>query len=47
MNTDPLIGILDYGMGNIQSVVNAFSALEHPHRLLNSPDRPHRECAAF
>lgn len=34
-----MIGIIDYGMGNLSSVANALDHLEIPNRLLESPNQ--------
>lgn len=34
-----MIGIIDYGMGNLSSVANALDHLETPNQLLESPDQ--------
>ncbi len=34
-----MIGIIDYGMGNLGSVVNALAYLRRPARILNQPDQ--------
>jgi glutamine amidotransferase len=31
------LGVLDYGAGNLRSVLNAFSAIEHPAKLISTP----------
>ncbi len=31
------LGILDYGAGNLRSVLNAFKAIEHPAKLVRTP----------
>lgn len=33
-----MIGIIDYGMGNLRSVMNAFEAIEAPARLVRHPE---------
>lgn len=33
------LGILDYGAGNLRSVVNAFKAIEAPAEIITSPDQ--------
>ena len=31
------VAIIDYGMGNLRSVANAFEALDHPARIVCKP----------
>jgi hypothetical protein len=31
------LGVLDYGAGNLRSVLNAFSAIDHPAKLVAGP----------
>lgn len=36
-----MIGVIDLGMGNLRSVLNAFGRLDHPARLVGSPEQLH------